>query len=119
MTTVAIAYSALCIAVFGSLWRFGRWFWIQIGPENQEAPTLRGVARNLAAVLKAVSAFGLRRPLRSLIMDTLFQVRLLKQDWRRWVMHTALFYGLILLVVHGLDVMASTRRCLNNCASHR
>ncbi len=104
MTTAAIAYSALCIAVLGSLGRIGRWFWIKIGPEHQEAPSLRAAARSFAATLKAVSAAGLRRPLRSLAVDTLLQLHILKHDWRRWVMHMALFYGMVLLVVlHALD----------------
>lgn len=104
MTAAAIAYSALCIALLGSLWRIGRWFWIQIGPENQEPPTPRGAVRTFAAALKAVFKIGPRRLLRSLFVETLLQLHVLKQDWRLWVMHVALFYGLVMLVVlHALD----------------
>ena len=56
MTTADIVYLAICIAVLGGLWRIGRWFWIQIGPEHQEPPTLRGAARSLAAALKDLVA---------------------------------------------------------------
>ncbi len=104
MTSAAIAYCALCIAVLGILGRIGRWFWLQIGPENPEGPSLRGAARSFAMAIKALFRTGIGSSARSLVADTLLQIHILKQDWRRWVMHMALFYGMVMLVVlHALD----------------
>ncbi len=104
MTPAAIAYSALCIAVIGSIWRIGRWFWIQIGPENQDPPDDANALGRFAMALKAILRVGIKTPLRSLFADTLLQLHILRHDWRRWVMHMALFYGMVMLVaLHALD----------------
>ena len=104
MTTAGIVYLAICIAVLGSLGRIGRWFWIQIGPECQDPPNIQSAIRNFVMTLKAFFRAGICASARSLVADTLLQLHILKHDWRRWVMHMALFYGMVMLVVlHALD----------------
>ncbi len=94
------AYFALMVCLAGVIYRMGRWFALRIGAEAQEAT----FGRRMCGAFKAVACiFASPRRLgilvRTLLLEILLQTNILKQDWRRWLMHMTLFYGILLLVL--------------------
>lgn len=95
-------YGSLLVCLAGLAYRINTWFSRSvkkrnIGAAERFVTALRGMA---SAVLSG-KAFVL---LRALLMDVLFQARILKEDALRWVMHMLLFWGfMLLLLMHGLE----------------
>ncbi len=110
MTTAIIAYSALGIGLIGSLWRIGRWFRLTIGAESRP-PSKTGLGFQAAkAVGRTVFSPRIAHLLKSLVWEVLLQGHVLRQDWRRGIMHLGLFYGFFFLVIfHALDDFTSAR----------
>jgi heterodisulfide reductase subunit C/nitrate reductase gamma subunit len=105
-----IAYTALGIGLGGIFWRIGRWFRLVIGAEDQTAPIGQAVLQTCRAVVRTLFSPRILRVVRSLIWEVLLQGHVMKQDWRRGVMHLGLFYGFLFLVVfHALDDFTSAR----------
>ncbi len=109
-TSAIIAFSALSIGLGGIVWRIGRWFKIRIGPENREGSLFAVLGQTFRATGETIFSKRLAGILRSLVWEVLLQGHVLRQDWRRGVMHLALCYGLLfLLVFHALDDFTSIR----------
>ncbi len=110
MNTTIIAYGALGIGLIGTLWRIGRWFRRPIGAECQP-PTLTGLWFQAArAVGRAVFSPRITRLAKALVWEVLLQGHVLRQDWRRGIMHLGFFYGFFFLVIfHALDEYTSAR----------
>jgi len=97
-------YLALTICLIGLLYRVRCWFVYQIGPQAERftggqraASALRGVAATLISrrVLKLFKV---------LVLDVLLQIKILKVNFWRWLMHMSIFAGfLLLLLMHALD----------------
>ena len=106
--TIALTLS-LTIFGAGCLYRGWKWFHVRIGPEAAEiTPTHR-----VAAAAKGIgSALFSRRVLllaKAFLLDVLLQVRVLREDALRWLMHMSLFYGFFLLLfMHALEDVVST-----------
>lgn len=104
------AYTALGIGLGGILWRTGRWFGLQIGAEDQKASIARAVFQTCRAVGRTIVSPRILLLFRSLVWEVLLQGHVLKQDWRRGVMHLGFFYGFLFLAVfHALDDFTSIR----------
>ncbi len=96
----------ICLAIFGLglIYKISTWFRYRIGIDARE---IRTSARVFAAIkgivltLFSVKAFIL---LRVFVLDVLLQVRLLREDFVRWLMHICIYGGfMLLLLMHALD----------------
>lgn len=97
-------YLALVICCLGLVYRVWTWFRINIGPETADF----SVAERAAAAIKAVIATLFSRRffviLKVLVLDVILQIRFLREDFLRWLMHMLIFIGFILLLLmHALD----------------
>lgn len=97
-------YLSLIIFCIGMAYRVWTWFRIKIGPEAMDF----SVAQRADAALKAVIAALFSRQffvmLKVLVVDVIFQMRFLREDFLRWLMHMLIFIGFILLLLmHALD----------------
>ena len=98
------AYIALGICLAGLVWRISRWFLIDIGPASDDPSTGRRLAATGHALQSALFSPRLFRLIRAFLWEVVLQGHLLRQNRLRWVMHVALCYGFLLLVlVHALD----------------
>ncbi len=104
MNTTFIAYSAMSIGVLGTLWRIGRWF---RRPASADGPGLSPAAlvwQAIRSVGQTVCSPRITHLFKSLVWEVLLQGHVLRQDWRRGIMHLGIFYGFLFLVVfHALD----------------
>lgn len=105
------AYGALIICLVGIGYRMGRWLVLPLGPEAEDTALAKRALGALGAVAKALlQPRGLIVLLRTLLMEVILQIHILRQDPRRWVMHMALFYGmLLLLLMHVFDDRITAR----------
>lgn len=98
------AYLSLAICLFGLIYRIGRWFRLQIGATSDSPNPGQRLGSAAAAGLDLIFSRRLGSVLLALGKDVVLQQHLFRQDWRRWLMHMSLFYGVILLVfLHALD----------------
>ena len=97
-------YLALAVFGLGLLYKISTWFRYRIGLDAREfsaAERLAAAIKGLALTLLSGKIFTL---FRVFILDVLLQIRVLRQDFLRWLMHICLYVGFILLLLmHGLD----------------
>lgn len=104
------AYAALAVCLAGIFWRMARWCVLSIGAESHETTP----AQRMIAAFRAFSGVLFSRKLwvlcRTMLMETLVQRQILRKSPVRWIMHTGLFYGVLLLIVaHVLDDLTLAR----------
>lgn len=102
-------YSAsfyLCFVVFllGLTYRTWRWFTLRVGPEAEAIPAHHRVRAAVGGVLATLCSARILTVFKVLFLDVLLQIRTLRQDPFRWVMHLCLYWGFTaLLLMHALD----------------
>jgi heterodisulfide reductase subunit C len=102
-------YAALFVCIAGTLWRMGRWCFVNVGPEAAESSP----HQRLKAMLGAFWGFLLGRNGwtlgKTLLLDVLLQRQIARKSLLRWIMHMGLFYGVLLLILmHALDDLIVT-----------
>ncbi len=105
MRLTYFAYLAASICLAGVLYRLGRWFVLPLGPESLETtPLRRGINAGRAVFAAVIHPRRLALMLRALLLEVAGQRQILRQSPLRWVMHMALSFGiLLLLLVHTFD----------------
>ena len=97
-------YIALAVFGLGLLYKISTWFRYRIGLDAREfsaAKRLAAAIKGLALTLLSGKIFTL---FRVFILDVLLQIRVLRQDFLRWLMHICLYVGfMLLLLMHALD----------------
>ena len=97
-------YLALAVFGLGLLYKISTWFRYRIGLDAREfsaAERLAAAIKGLALTLLSGKIFTL---FRVFILDVLLQIRVLRQDFLRWLMHICLYVGfMLLLLMHALD----------------
>ena len=97
-------YISLAIFGLGMLYRISTWFRYRIGIDAKEIPTSARVAAAAKGILLTLFSGKIFTLLRVFILDTLLQIRVLRQDFLRWLMHICLYLGfMLLLLMHALD----------------
>ena len=113
------AYVALSVCLCGILWRVGRWFAVCVGPGSRGAAFFGRMVCGLTGAMQILFSRKIGVVLFALVTDVLFQRRILKQGLINWIMHMALFYGVLLLTgLHALDHL-TLERLTDNYASTR
>lgn len=92
---------ALILLAVGALHRIDAWFLREVGLGERGAPPSRRVGAGLAGALRALFSGRLLGVLKVLLLDVPFQARILRdaRDPLAWVMHLAIFWGFVLLLV--------------------
>ena len=97
-------YTSLAIFGLGLIYKVSAWFRRSIGVRAEDIPTS---VRLIAATRGIVSTFFSPRfltLLRVLILDVIFQAKILREDGLRWAMHMLIYGGfMLLLLMHALD----------------
>ncbi len=97
-------YISLIIFGLGLFYRVWTWFRIGIGPETANFSVSDRTAAAFKAVVTTVFSRKLFVLLKVLVADVILQVRFLREDFLRWLMHALIFFGfMLLLLMHALD----------------
>ena len=101
-STVASIALGICLA--GLLWRVGRWFRSDIGPESQDLSPGRRVAATGQALVGLLLSRRFFRVAGAFLWEVLLLGHLLRRHPLRWAAHMVICYGFLFLVLfHALD----------------
>lgn len=99
---------ALLIFLAGILYRGRSWFSQGIRPTGTPQPPTRRIPAALRGLGTTLASTDLLALLKTLVTDVLLQRRLLARSIKRWIAHSLIFVGfLLLLFMHGLGTDVS------------
>lgn len=108
MTFTDSLYIALTACVLGLLWRIGQWLNESIGNAGRQYGPGSRLLHVLGGCLATVFSPRIFRLLWIFIADGLFQRRLLRTGFSRWLGHMLIFVGFVMLVLfHALQMQIS------------
>jgi heterodisulfide reductase subunit C/nitrate reductase gamma subunit len=97
-------YVALAVFGLGLLYKISTWFRYRIGLDAREMSTAERTAAAVKGIFLTLFSGKIFTLLRVFILDVLLQIRVLRQDFLRWLMHICLYVGfMLLLLMHALD----------------
>jgi heterodisulfide reductase subunit C len=97
-------YVALAIFGVGLLYKISTWFRHRIGLDAREFSASERAAAAIKGITVTLFSGKIFTLLRVFIVDVLLQIRVLRQDFLRWLMHICLYVGfMLLLLMHALD----------------
>jgi heterodisulfide reductase subunit C/nitrate reductase gamma subunit len=102
-------YVALAIFGLGMVYKISTWFRYKIGVDSTNIPTSSRISAAVKGIIVTIFSAKIFTLLRVFILDTLLQVRVLRQDFLRWLMHICLYLGfMLLLLMHALDTFITS-----------
>ncbi len=97
-------YISLGVCVLGLAWRLQRWLWMGAVSEDAGFSVRRRLVDPLVGLCRTLFSRRLIGLIKALFIDVLLQYPVLRTSAPRWVMHMAIFYGFILLLLtHAFD----------------
>ncbi|MCP3898198.1 MAG: hypothetical protein GY707_00520, partial [Desulfobacteraceae bacterium] len=100
--------SSLIILAIGLLLKVMQWFSYRIGIRAENAGIMQRAFCALGGVFETIITPKIFILIRVLIVDVLLQVKILKQDFLRWIMHMMIFWGfMLLLFMHAFETFIS------------
>jgi heterodisulfide reductase subunit C/nitrate reductase gamma subunit len=97
-------YVALAVFGLGLLYKISTWFRYQIGLTAKELSAVERTSAAIKGITLTLFSGKIFTLLRVFILDVLLQIRVLRQDFLRWLMHICLYVGfMLLLLMHALD----------------
>jgi len=103
-TFTTLLYLALAIFAIGLIHRFYVWISRPIGILSAGITTTQRFSAALKGISSAIFSPEIGLLIKSFFLDVLLQQKILKQDWLRWLMHSFIWVGfMLLLLFHALD----------------
>ncbi|MFA9612837.1 MAG: 4Fe-4S dicluster domain-containing protein [Deltaproteobacteria bacterium] len=97
-------YVALAIFGLGLVYKISTWFRYNIGIAAGEISTSTRISAAVKGIFLTILSGKIFTLLRVFILDVVLQVRVLREDFLRWLMHICLYVGfMLLLLMHALD----------------
>ncbi|MFH1488471.1 MAG: nitrate reductase, partial [Pseudomonadota bacterium] len=104
MFFTAALYLSLCLCLLGIILKVRNWLTIRIGEDAAAFSGCERVRAASKALAASLSGPGLPILFKAFIRDVILQLPLLKDNRLRWLMHMAVYWGFILLLLmHALD----------------
>ena len=104
-----VLYTALSVFGVGLIYKISGWFRFSIGINSQNMSISTRIPAALKGMLAVIFSQKLVTLIRVLIMDVIFQNRILKKDRLRWLMHMLIYTGfMFLFFTHALDKIILT-----------
>jgi len=104
MFLTSTLYIALAIFGLALVYKVSTWFRYKIGIPSIEIRTSERFFSALKGILLTVFSPKILTLIKVFILDVLLQLRILKEDFLRWLMHLCIYGGfMLLLLMHALD----------------
>lgn len=104
MTFNLLLAVSVSVCLIGLILRFTTWFAQGIRPETQQFSIPERLSAALTGIFAVLFSSKILSVLKSLLMDLLLQQRILAKSGLRWIAHTLIFTGFLLLFfLHALD----------------
>lgn len=104
MSLSTLTYIALAVFILALIYKISTWFRYKIGIGSEDiSPGVRFMAA-LRGILSTLFSRKIIILLKGLILDVLLQLRILRENFLRWLMHIFIYGGfMLLLLMHALD----------------
>jgi Fe-S oxidoreductase/nitrate reductase gamma subunit len=97
-------YTSLIIFGLGLIYKVSTWFRYKVGEESREITPAERVSATFKGIILTLFSLKILTLLKVFILDVLLQVRILRENPFRWVMHMCIYGGfMLLLLMHALD----------------
>ncbi len=97
-------YASLSIFLLGLIYKVSTWFTRKVGILADNITTSARITAAIKGVLGSFFSLKVFTLFKVFVLDVMIQVRILKVDLLRWLMHMLIFYGfMVLLLMHALD----------------
>jgi heterodisulfide reductase subunit C len=104
MVFITLLYISLAIFVLGSIYKFSTWFSRSIGVGAREFTTSERLFTALKGIAGVIFSAKILTLIKVFFLDVVFQHRILKEDFTRWLMHMLIYTGfMLLLLMHALE----------------
>jgi len=108
MVFTAFLYASLIIFAFGLMIKIWTWFSRTIGSSAKQIPASERVSAAVKGIFGVVFSTRILTLIKVFILDVVLQIRILKEDFLRWVMHMFIYVGfMLLLLMHALENFVS------------
>ena len=104
MMFTAFLYASLIIFALGLIIKIWTWFSRTIGSSAKQIPASDRVSAAVKGISGVVFSAKILTLIKVFILDVVLQIRILKEDFLRWVMHMFIYVGfMLLLLMHALE----------------
>ncbi|MFO7972933.1 MAG: nitrate reductase, partial [Desulfobacterales bacterium] len=108
MVFTAFLYASLIIFALGLMIKIWTWFSRTIGTSAQQIPAPERVSAAVKGIFGVVFSTRILTLIKVFILDVVLQIRILKENFLRWVMHMLIYVGfMLLLLMHALENFVS------------
>lgn len=97
-------YIALAVFGVGLVYKLSTWFRYNIGIDAKGIPTSERISRAIKGIVLTLFSAKILMLAKVFVLDVVLQLKILKQDFLRWLMHMCIYVGfMLLLLMHALD----------------
>ncbi|MBF0119083.1 MAG: 4Fe-4S dicluster domain-containing protein [Desulfobacterales bacterium] len=108
---------SLAIFVLGTLYRIINWFRFKIGTDALSFTMIDRIKSGVIGIFKTIFSLKIFSIIKVLILDVVLQIKIIRADKWRWIMHMCIFYGfMLLLLMHAFENQI-TKALFKNYAS--
>ena len=101
-------YTSLTVFSLGLIYKISTWFTRNIGILGKTTTTTQRVLSAAKGFIQVIFSFKIFLLLEAFVLDFLFQRRIFKESFVRWLAHMLIFYGfMLLLLMHALETVVS------------
>jgi len=103
-----LLYASLTICILGLIYKLSTWFTRKIGFQAHRFTTAQRITAAVKGILSVIFGRKILILIKVFFLDIILQLRILKEDFLRWLMHMLIFWGFILLVLmHAMEGIIS------------
>ena len=101
-------YTSLIIFLLGLIYKISTWFTKKIGSIGKTTTISQRLLSAAKGFIGVIFSFKILLLLEAFVLDVLFQRRVFKENFIRWLAHMLIFYGfMLLLLMHALETVVS------------
>jgi len=101
-------YVALAIFGLGLVYKASTWFRFNIGVEAEKFSAQTRISKAISGIASVLFSVKILTLIKVFVVDVVLQVRILRQDFLRWLMHICIYLGfMLLLLMHALEAFIS------------
>ena len=101
-------YLALLVFGAGLIYKISTWFRYRIGIDAAEISTSERISGAIKGILSTLFSAKVFILIKVFVLDVLFQQKILREDFKRWLMHMCIYVGfMLLLLMHALEQFVS------------
>ena len=97
-------YISLAIFVIGLVYKISTWFTFKTSIDSKDIPPLKRVLSAFSGIISTIFSGKILILVKVLFLDIIFQRKVLKENFSRWLAHILIYAAfMLLLIMHSLD----------------